>query len=401
MPSTRGAGAPPVPAAGLSGQFSINDLIMREMLGSGSGKAIGEQSYSVHEFANLMKDQLLQQHEQRYQAQAAAAAAPPAAPPAPEKPQGGRARRKASDGSAANSTGSGKTMDQIWRDINAPGAEVTGGAAAAAGPITLGSFGTVGRNASFLPTPNGSGALFGSLGMGSLGGGAPSLPLITQGSIDKLVSAHSARESKMPAKEWLELLLPNTAAGAAGGANAAGGAGAGGILPTLSAMRALEASAAAMETNAIPPPPGRGGRRAAKDAAASRTAAAAPKPATTGRKRARGEMDDAPRAVINLPPKKKGRKKKGEVDTETEEEKALRAEERQRKNRESAARSHRKKAQMVAELEQRAKTAEARVESLEKEVAKLKREIVALKGGAGAGGKATSPKGIKRASSAR
>ena len=56
---------------------------------------------------------------------------------------------------------------------------------------------------------------------------------------------------------------------------------------------------------------------------------------------------------------------------ETEEEKALRAEERQRKNRESAARSHRKKAQMAAELEQRAKTAEARVESLEKEVAKL------------------------------
>ena len=396
MPSTRGAGAPPVPAAGLSGQFSINDLIMREMLGSGPGKASGEQSYSVHEFANLMKDQLLQQHEQRYQAQAAAAAAPPAAPPAPEKPQGGRARRKASDGSAANSTGSGKTMDQIWRDINAPGAEVTGGG----GPVALGSFGTVGRNASFLPTPNGSGALVGSLGMGSLGGGAPSLPLITQGSIDKLVSAHSARESKMPAKEWLELLLPITAAGAAGGANAAGGAGAGGILPTLSAMRALEASAAAMETNAIPPPPGRGGRRAAKDAAASRVAAAAPKPATTGRKRSRGETDDAPRAVINLPPKKKGRKKKGEVDTETEEERALRAEERQRKNRESAARSS-QKAQMAAELEQRAKTAEARVESLEKEVAKLKREIVALKGGAGAGGKATSPKGIKRASSAR
>jgi hypothetical protein len=396
MPSTRGAGAPPAPAAGLSGQFSINDLIMREMLGSGSGKAIGEQSYSVHEFANLMKDQLLHQHEQRYQAQAAAATAPLAAPPAPEKPQGGRARRKTSDGSAANSTGSGKTMDQIWRDINAPGAEVTGGGAPAGGPLALGSVGTVGRNASFLPTPNGSGALFGSLGMGSLGGGAPSLPLITQGSIDKLVSAHSARESKMPAKEWLELLLPNTAAGAAGGANAAGAAGAGGILPTLSAMRALEASAAAMETNAIPPPPGRGGRRAAKDAAAATT-----KPATTGRKRARGETDDAPRAVVHLPPKKKGRKKKGEVDTETEEEKALRAEERQRKNRESAARSHRKKAQMATELEQRAKKAEARVESLEKEVAKLKREMVALKGGAGAGGKATSPKGIKRASSAR
>ena len=380
MPSTRGAAAPAVPAAGPSGQFSINDLIMREMLGSGSGKAIGEQSYNVQEFANLMKDQLLHQHEQLYQAQAAAAAATPAASPAPERPKATRARRKASDGSAANSAGSGKTMDQIWKDINAPGAEVTGGG----GPIALGSFGTVGRHASFLPTPNGSGALFGSLGMGSLGGGAPSLPLITQNSIEKLVSAHGARESKMRAKEWLELLLPNTAANAAGGANAVGG-----ILPTLSAMRALEASAAAMETDAVPPPACRGGKKAPRLSTQPPT-----KPATTGRgrKRAATDEDDASKPVINLPPKKKGRKKKGEVDTETEEEKALRAEERQRKNRESAARSHRKKAQMVAALEQRAKTAEARVESLEKEVAKLKREIVALKGGAG---------GIRRTSSTR
>ena len=372
MPSTRGAGAPAVPAAGPSGQFSINDLIMREMLGSGSGKAIGEQSYSVLEFANLMKDQLLHQHEQLYQAQAAAAAATPAASPAPERPKATRARRKVSDGSAANSAGSGKTMDQIWKDINAPGAEVTGQVTS---PVALGSFGTVGRHASFLPTPNGSGALFGSLGMGSLGGGAPSLPLITQNSIEKLVSAHGARESKMPAKEWLELLLPNTAANAAGGANAVGG-----ILPTLSAMRALEASAAAMETDAVPPPAGRGGKKAPRLSTKPPT-----KPATTGRgrKRATTDEDDASKPVINLPPKKKGRKKKGEVDTETEEEKALRAEERQRKNRESAARSHRKKAQMVAELEQRAETAEARVVSLEKEVAKLKREVAALKGGAG------------------
>ena len=87
MPSTRGAAAPAVPAAGPSGQFSINDLIMREMLGSGSGKAIGEQSYSVLEFATLMKDQLLHQHEQLYQAQAAAAAATPRRRPRPKDPR--------------------------------------------------------------------------------------------------------------------------------------------------------------------------------------------------------------------------------------------------------------------------------------------------------------------------
>ena len=181
--------------------------------------------------------------------------------------------------------------------------------------------------------------------MGSLGGGAPSLPLITQNSIEKLVSAHGARESKMPAKEWLELLLPNTAANAAGGANAVGG-----ILPTLSAMRALEASAAAMETDAVPPPAGRGGKKAPRTSTKPPT-----KPATTGRgrKRAATDEDDASKPVINLPPKKKGRKKKGEVDTETEEEKALRAEERQRKIARAPRVRIAKKARMVA----RARTA--------------------------------------------
>ena len=82
---------------------------------------------------------------------------------------------------------------------------------------------------------------------------------------------------------------------------------------------------------------------------------------------------------LTLPPKKKGRKKKGEIDTETEEEKQMRAEERQRKNRESAARSHRRKAELAGALEKRATDAEAKAERLEKEVAKLKAEIARLK----------------------
>ena len=88
--------------------------------------------------------------------------------------------------------------------------------------------------------------------------------------------------------------------------------------------------------------------------------------------------------MITLPPKKKGRKKKGEVDTETEEEKALRGGEAAEKSRERRAFAS-QKARMVAELEQRAETAEARVVSLETEVAKLKREVAAWKGGAGGG----------------
>ena len=56
-----------------------------------------------------MKDQLLHQHEQLYQAQAAAAAATSRGVARARETQGDGARRKVSDGSAANSAGSGKT----------------------------------------------------------------------------------------------------------------------------------------------------------------------------------------------------------------------------------------------------------------------------------------------------
>ena len=50
-----GASSPrPAPPA----NFAINDLIMREMLGSVPARRIGEQSYNVQEFANVIDAQL-------------------------------------------------------------------------------------------------------------------------------------------------------------------------------------------------------------------------------------------------------------------------------------------------------------------------------------------------------
>ena len=378
-------------AGNLSAQFSINDLLLKEMLGQSGDALAGGPSYTVNEFATLMKDQILSQYEQRLSRQlslrgpnAANAAADAATAASPRS--SARARR----GAVAENTssGSGKTMDQIWKDINGPsasgpagpartvsGASVGKGGTAAGGNLGSADFGAGGAMAS-LGIPSAA-----SLGMGMVGG-TSSLPLISQASLDALVKdnqptrrSSSKKDDVRPAKEWLDLLLARSDAPK--------------VQPTLSATIALERAAMGAEPIPVSPP-----KRAAtgkKAAQGGGSGSRANQPPLAGRKRGRSAAaeEEPPRPVVNLPPKKKGRKKKGEVDTETEEEKKLRAEERQRKNRESAARSHRRKAQYTEDLERRAEAGERRIAALERENAKLKSELAKLRDAA-AGAKRTA-----------
>ena len=118
-------------AGNLSAQFSINDLLLKEMLGQSGDALAGGPSYTVNEFATLMKDQILSQYEQRLSRQLslrgpnAANAAADATAASPRS--SARARR----GAVAENTssGSGKTMDQIWKDINGPSASGPAGPA--------------------------------------------------------------------------------------------------------------------------------------------------------------------------------------------------------------------------------------------------------------------------------
>jgi hypothetical protein len=210
--------------------------------------------------------------------------------------------------------------------------------------------------------------------------------LFPQKSIERLVD-ENAGSAVRPATEWYDMMLASLPSVPKG------------LQPTNSARIALE-SAAERLVSEMDASPGRGARGAArvargasllgrnasrKDAIAAGAAGAkdakdAKQGAAGSKKRGRAALEaDPERKPFTLPPKKKGRKKKGEIDLETEEEKQMRAEERQRKNRESAARSHRRKAELAGALEKRAVDAEAKAERLEKEVAKLKAEIAKLK----------------------
>ena len=349
---TRGASR-----GGLSGQLSMNDdLVNQLMLGSGAGPT---KSFSVEQFAEMFKPPT----------SGAAAGGATTASAAASSP---RSRARRGSANATTSSGSGKTSEEIWKNIQLSGAD------SLQGPPSI------------LPTPQGSGAL------GTLGTLTGKLPIPTgsmlfpQKSIERLVDENAGGAAR-PATEWYDMMLASLPSVPKG------------LQPTNSARIALE-SAAERLVSEMDASPGRGargaarvargasllgrtasGRKDAPAAGAAGAAAAGTKDAkVTGaagsKKRGRAALEaDTERKPFTLPPKKKGRKKKGEIDTETEEEKQMRAEERQRKNRESAARSHRRKAELAGALEKRAVDAEAKAERLEKEVAKLKAEIAKLK----------------------
>ena len=341
---TRGASR-----GGPSGQLSMNDDLVNQLLGSAVGPT---KSFSVEQFAEMFKPP----------AAGGAATASVAAASSP------RSRARRGSANPTTSSGSGKTSEEIWKNIQLSGAD------SLQGPPSI------------LPTPQGSGAL---QPLDALTGKL-SIPtgsmLFPQKSIERLVDEHAGGASR-PATEWMDMMLASLPSAPKG------------LQPTNSARLALE-NAAERLVSEMDASPGRGARGAArvargasllgrnasrKDAiAAGAAGAAGAKDAKQGaagsKKRGRAALEaDTERKPFTLPPKKKGRKKKGEIDTETEEEKQMRAEERQRKNRESAARSHRRKAELAGALEKRAVDAEAKAERLEKEVAKLKAEIAKLK----------------------
>jgi hypothetical protein len=270
----------------------------------------------------------------------------------------GRTARAAASNASGDTSNSGKPMQEIWQDIMS----------APAGPgfkrqpsATQGqaAFGTLASGLS------GINALLQD-GGATLGSGAffRTNSIISQASLDKLISDHPGKTTN--AKEWVELLgaaynpppMPMLARSIAG-----------------SQKVALEN--AALEVMAAPPRRTKSKEKATAPTRKATPAAAKKAPAAKEptKKRGRAAIEETDRPVINLPPKKKGRRRKGEVDTETEEEKALRAEERQRKNRESAARSHRRKAQFAEELEKKASAQDKKIADLEKENAKLKRQL--------------------------
>lgn len=271
----------------------------------------------------------------------------------------GRTARAAASNASGDTSNSGKPMQEIWQDIMS----------APAGPgfkrqpsATQGqaAFGTLASGLS------GINALLQD-GGATLGSGAffRTNSIISQASLDKLISDHPGKTTN--AKEWMEKLLgaaynpppmPMLARSIAG-----------------SQKVALEN--AALEVMAAPPRRTKSKEKATAPTRKATPAAAKKAPAAKEptKKRGRAAIEETDRPVINLPPKKKGRRRKGEVDTETEEEKALRAEERQRKNRESAARSHRRKAQFAEELEKKASAQDKKIADLEKENAKLKKQL--------------------------
>ena len=345
MPTRRSTAASTTPGS-ITGQLSMNDPLL-QLLGDGGP------SMDAVQFSQRVGDLGLMAPPA--QAQGASGLSRQRSLGAGGRSSGRTARAAASNASGDTSN-SGKPMQEIWQGISAgPGFKrepsATQGQAA---------FGTLASGLS------GINALLQD-GGATLGSGAffRTNSIISQVSLDKLISDHPGKTTN--AKEWVELLgaynpppMPMLARSIAG-----------------SQKVALEN--AALEVMAAPPR-----RTKSKEKAPASTRKATPAPAAAKKapaakeptkKRGRAAMEEPDRPVINLPPKKKGRRRKGEVDTETEEEKALRAEERQRKNRESAARSHRRKAQFAEELEKKASAQDKKIADLEKENAKLKKQL--------------------------
>ena len=341
MPTRRSTAASTTPGS-ITGQLSMNDPFL-QLLGDGGP------SMDAVQFSQRVGDLGLMAPPA--QAQGASGLSRQRSLGAGGRSSGRTARAAASNASGDTSN-SGKPMQEIWQGINEgfkrePSA--TQGQAA---------FGTLASGLS------GINALLQD-GGATLGSGAffRTNSIISQVSLDKLISDHPGKTTN--AKEWVELLgaynpppMPMLARSIAG-----------------SQKVALEN--AALEVMAAPPRRTKSKEKATAPTRKATPAAAKKAPAAKEptKKRGRAAIEETDRPVINLPPKKKGRRRKGEVDTETEEEKALRAEERQRKNRESAARSHRRKAQFAEELEKKASAQDKKIADLEKENAKLKRQL--------------------------
>ena len=117
---TRGASR-----GGLSGQLSMNDDLVNQLMGSAAGPT---KSFSVEQFAEMFKPP----------ASGAAAGGATTASAAASSP---RSRARRGSANATTSSGSGKTSEEIWKNIQLSGAD------SLQGPPSI------------LPTPQGSGAL--------------------------------------------------------------------------------------------------------------------------------------------------------------------------------------------------------------------------------------------------
>ena len=282
-----------------------------------------------------------------------------------------------------------KTMDQVWCDINTGGSSVFGGQHMQTNAMHLqgeqrgsmniqgeiygsGNFSQVAAHPEMLGqlrSDRSAPFVMGSLGSTNLFENMFANPvLLSQMSAEceRLMTQQTGRDEKLSIEGWLDRILPSTKViQPTGSALTNGGSGSmnvSGVLPTQPKSSVAEAKAAIKLQGQGQLTKLKGSRGATK----------------------RKAMDGADtKPIIDLPPKKKGRKRKGEVDDESEEMKALRAEERQRKNRESAARSHKRKAQHAEMLETRCQELNKRIQELERENAQLKTQLADQKGHAG------------------
>ena len=363
MPTRRGAAASATPGT-LTGQISMSDVLL-QTLGDEASMDAAQFSQRV---GDLFKEQPAHGRGEG----------------APLSRQGslgggrssGRSARITASNVSGDTSNSGKTAQEIWHDImSAPPAAGDGPGWKRQQSATQGqaALGALASGLSGLGTLLQGGA---TLGSGAFPGGS----LISQASLDKLVAEHPAKTVTKTTKEWVDLLVNS--------ANPA-------PLRGIAGSQKVALENAALEVMASPP---RGTRSKEKGPASPKRKAGSTAEET--KKRSRGAIE-SDRPIVNLPPKKKGRRRKGEVDTETEEEKRLRAEERQRKNRESAARSHRRKAQHAEELEKWARDQEKKIADLEKENAKLRRQLSEAKEKLKKGGLGSPGGSLKRTSSAR
>ena len=368
MPTRRGAAASATPGT-LTGQISMSDVLL-QALGDEASMDAAQFSQRV---GDLFKEQPAQGRGEG----------------APLSRQGslgggrssGRSARITASNVSGDTSNSGKTAQEIWHDIvSKPPAEGDGPGWKRQQSATQGqaALGALASGLSGLGTLLQGGA---TLGSGAFPGGS----LISQASLDKLVAEHPAKTTST--KEWVDLLVNS--------ANPA-------PLRGIAGSQKVALENAALDVMAVTPRGTRSkdkGPVSPRKAGSAATAATAPAAKET-KKRGRVAIE-SDRPIVNLPPKKKGRRRKGEVDTETEEEKRLRAEERQRKNRESAARSHRRKAQHAEELEKRARDQEKKISDLEKENAKLRRQLSEAKEKLKKSGLGLPGGSLKRTSSAR
>lgn len=368
MPTRRGAAASATPGT-LTGQISMSDVLL-QTLGD-------EASMDAAQFSQRVGDLFKEQP---------ALGRGEGAPLSRQGSLGGgrssgRSARITASNVSGDTSNSGKTAQEIWHDImSAPPATGDGPGWKRQQSATQGqaALGALASGLSGLGTLLQGGA---TLGSGAFPGGS----LISQASLDKLVAEHPAKTVTKTTKEWVDLLVNS--------ANPA-------PLRGIAGSQKVALENAALEVMAAPP---RGTRSKDKGPASPGKAGSAGTqlaPAKEAKKRGRVAIE-SDRPIVNLPPKKKGRRRKGEVDTETEEEKRLRAEERQRKNRESAARSHRRKAQHAEELEKRSRDQEKKISELEKENAKLRRQLSEAKEKLKKSGLGSPGGSLKRTSSAR